>query len=228
METILGIKGKDFVMVAADCSHGHSIMVLKDGMSVSVFFIYHCLFYKFTPFSVDETKIHQISDKLVMATIGESGDTVQFTEYISKNILLYRMRNGYELTPKAAAHFTRKNLAEYLRTRNPYHVNLFVAGYDEKEGTELHYIDYLANAKSVRYAGQGYGGMFTNSIFDRYYYDNVTQEEAYDIFKKCVKEIQKRLIINLPNFKVTVVDKDGVKDLPMITARDLDNYDASS
>ncbi|XP_063699136.1 proteasome subunit beta type-2 [Culicoides brevitarsis] len=206
METILGIKGKDFVMVAADCSHGHSIMVLKD----------------------DESKIHQISDKLVMATIGESGDTVQFTEYISKNILLYRMRNGYELTPKAAAHFTRKNLAEYLRTRTPYHVNLFVAGFDEKEGSELHYIDYLANAKSVRYAGQGYGGMFTNSIFDRYYHDNVTQEEAYDIFKKCVKEIQKRLIINLPNFKVTVVDKNGVKDLPMITARDLDSYDASS
>jgi 20S proteasome subunit beta 4 len=63
-----------------------------------------------------------------MATIGESGDAVQFTEYISKNIMLYRMRNGYELGPKAAAHFTRKNLADYLRSRTAYHVNLFVAG----------------------------------------------------------------------------------------------------
>jgi len=205
METILGIRGKNFTMVAADCSHAHSIMVLKD----------------------DETKIHKISDKLVMATIGESGDTIQFTEYIAKNILLYRMRNGYELSPKSAAHFTRKNLAEYLRTRTPYHVNLFVAGYDEEEGPELHYIDYLANARSVPYAGQGYGGMFCNSIFDRYYHENVTQEEAYDIFKKCVKEIQKRLIINLPNFKVTVVDTNGVRNLEDITARGLDGYDAS-
>lgn len=31
METILGIRGKDFVMLAADCTHAHSIMVLKDG-----------------------------------------------------------------------------------------------------------------------------------------------------------------------------------------------------
>lgn len=118
----------------------------------------------------DLDKIHKISDKLLMATIGEAGDTVQFTEYISKNLALYKMRNGYELSPAAAAHFTRKNLAEYLRSRTPFNVNLFVAGYDEQEGGELHYIDYLANAKSVNYAGHGYGGMFCASIFDRYHH----------------------------------------------------------
>lgn len=31
METIVGIKGKDYVMLAADSSHPHSIMLLKDG-----------------------------------------------------------------------------------------------------------------------------------------------------------------------------------------------------
>lgn len=31
METILGIKGPDFVMVAADCTHARSIMVMKNG-----------------------------------------------------------------------------------------------------------------------------------------------------------------------------------------------------
>lgn len=64
----------------------------------------------------------------MMATIGEAGDRVQFTEYISKNILLYKMRNGYELGPKSAAHFTRKNLADYLRSRTPYQVNVLVGG----------------------------------------------------------------------------------------------------
>lgn len=63
-----------------------------------------------------------------MAAIGQSGDTVQFTEYIGKNIQLYKMRNGYELGPKAAVHYTRKNLADYLRSRTPYNVNLLVAG----------------------------------------------------------------------------------------------------
>lgn len=31
METILGIKGPDFVMVAADSTHARSIMVMKTG-----------------------------------------------------------------------------------------------------------------------------------------------------------------------------------------------------
>lgn len=121
----------------------------------------------------DQDKIHTISDKLVIAAIGDTGDAIQFTEYISKNLALYKMRNGYELGPKSAAHFTRKNLADYLRSRTPYHVNLFVAGYDEKEGSELHYIDYIANAKSLNYAGHGYGGIFAASIFDRYWHPSM-------------------------------------------------------
>jgi hypothetical protein len=31
METILGIKGPDFVMLAADCTQAHSIITLKEG-----------------------------------------------------------------------------------------------------------------------------------------------------------------------------------------------------
>lgn len=120
----------------------------------------------------DEDKIYKINDQLMMATIGESGDTVQFTEYISKNLALYKIRNGYELKPSSAAHYTRKNLADYLRSRTPYYVNVLVAGYDEAEGSELHYIDYLANAKSVNYGGHGYGAMFCASIFDRYHHES--------------------------------------------------------
>ncbi len=31
METILGIKGPDFVMLAADCTQAHSIIMMKEG-----------------------------------------------------------------------------------------------------------------------------------------------------------------------------------------------------
>lgn len=52
----------------------------------------------------------------------------------------------------------------------------------------------------------------------------ITQAEAYDILKKCVLEIQKRLIINLNNFKVSVVDQNGVRKLDDITSKTLLNY----
>lgn len=127
-----------------------------------------------------------------MSVTGEAGDTVQFAEYISKNIQLYKMRNGYELSPKAAASYTRRNLAEYLRSRvsfpsildwlfqsnvlilsvfpqTPYTVNLLLGGYDDKEGASLYLIDYLASMIKIPFTTNGYGGLITLSILDRYY-----------------------------------------------------------
>jgi len=66
---------------------------------------------------LDESKIFKISSQVVMAVSGESGDTNQFAEYISKNMQLYKMRNSYELSPASIAKYTRKNLADYLRSR---------------------------------------------------------------------------------------------------------------
>jgi len=197
MECLLGVKFNDFVIIAADRTAANSIMVMKS----------------------DENKLHRLSNKLVMAVSGESGDTTQFAEYIAKNIQLYKMRNTYELSPREAASFTRRNLADTLRSKSPYMVNLLLAGYDENEGAQLYYMDYLASVAKVDYAAHGYGGYFSLSIMDRNYIRTMTQEQGYDLLKKCVQEVHKRLIINLPNFKVQIIDKNGIKDLPDINSK---------
>ena len=50
--------------------------------------------------SADYDKMFKLSSKLMMLVTGESGDTVQFAEYIEKNIQLYKMRNGMLLSEK--------------------------------------------------------------------------------------------------------------------------------
>lgn len=82
-------------------------------------------------------------------------------------------------------------------------------------------MDYLASAVRVPYAAHGYGGYFSLAIMDRYHVKKATPEEAYEIMKKCVREVHRRLIINLPNFKVQFVNKDGIQDMPNITAKNL-------
>ncbi|CAB0039713.1 unnamed protein product [Trichogramma brassicae] len=205
MECLIGIQFNDFVLVAADMTNATSIMVMKN----------------------DEQKIHKLANKLVMAVSGESGDATQFSEYINKNLQLYKMRNGYELSPKAAANFTRRNLADYLRSRTPYFVNMLMAGYDDQTGPELYFIDYLASCVKVPYAAHGYGGFFSLTILDRYHKKNLSEDEAYILMKKCVREIHKRLIINLPNFKVQKISKNGVTELPPITVQSLAVEDAA-
>ncbi|XP_038212452.1 proteasome subunit beta type-2 [Zerene cesonia] len=199
LQCLLGIQCNDFVMIAADQTNSHSIMVMKD----------------------DEDKIYKISDKLVMGVIGDSGDTSQFAEYIAKNIQLYKMRNSYELGPSAAANFTRQNLAEYLRSRTPYFVNILMGGYDKVNGPELYFMDYLASSVKVPFAAHGYGGFLSLSIMDRHHKKDLTEEEAYNILKLCVQEVHRRLFVSLPNFQVTLVNKDGVKALPVINSKSL-------
>ncbi|XP_056681023.1 proteasome subunit beta type-2-like [Monodelphis domestica] len=156
------------------------------------------------------------ASNIVQMSVGEAGDTVQFAEYIQKNVQLYKMRNGYELSPTAAANFTHRNLAYYLRTRTPYHVNLLLATYDEHEGPALYYMGYLAALAKAPFAAHGYGAFLTLSILDHFYKPSITREEAVELLKKCLEELQKRFILNLPSFSVRIIDKDGIHDLDII------------
>ncbi|XP_029519475.1 proteasome subunit beta type-2-like isoform X1 [Oncorhynchus nerka] len=191
MEYLIGIQGQDFVLVAADNIAANSIIQMKQ----------------------DQDKMFKLSDKILLLCVGEAGDTVQFAEYIQKNIQLYKMRNGYELSPKAAANFTRKNLADYLRSRTPYHVNLLLAGFDETDGPGLYYMDHLSALAKAPFAAHGYGAYLTLSILDRYYRPDLTRDEAVDLLKKCVEELNKRFILNLPSFTVRLIDTEGIHDL---------------
>jgi 20S proteasome subunit beta 4 len=59
-DSILGICGKDFVLIAADASAGFSIIVMKH----------------------DEDKIMKLDEQKLLAACGENGDRVQFCEFI--------------------------------------------------------------------------------------------------------------------------------------------------
>lgn len=192
METIIGIRCKDCVVVAADRVNAFSIIMVKNDMN----------------------KIFQLNDNLVMAINGEPGDAVQFAEYISKNIQLYKMRHGYDLSPLASTTYVQRNLANYLRSRTPYHVNLMMAGYDTlTDKPHLSYMDYLATTVEVPFGAHGYGSSFVMGLLDRIYKPDCTGDEAVEMLKQCIAEIQRRLIINQPAFQVCKVDKNGVAHL---------------
>ncbi|RMX37294.1 hypothetical protein pdam_00008917 [Pocillopora damicornis] len=126
---------------------------------------------------------------------------------------IIRMKDGYELTPHAAANFTRRNLADALRSSSAYQVNLLLAGYDDTEGPELYYMDWLASLQKIPFAAHGYGSFFSLSILDRYYKPGLSREEATELLKKCIEEVQRRFLVRLPDFFVRIVDKDGVHDV---------------
>jgi len=167
----------------------------------------------------DQDKMFKLTSKLGMVICGESGDTVYFGELIQKNIQLYKIRHGYELSPHSAANFTRHQLAEYLR-KAPYFVNSLIGGFDEQsQTTSLYYLDYFASLVDVPYAAHGYGAMFALSLLDRHYREDLTQEDAEELLVKCIQEVQKRLIINLPAFSYYFIDDNGISTKKKVTAK---------
>jgi len=164
------------------------------------------------------------------------GDTVQLAEFIQRNITLYQIRNTYPLRPSAAAAWIRRSLADSLRSRNPYSVNLLVAGYDPSvHEPSLYWIDYLGTLTQVPFAAHGYGAYFVLSLLDklvflcvcihshelmnaviRYHNPDASLEEGLAVLKRCVQELAKRLIVSPDKYKVKVVDKDGVREVNLM------------
>ncbi|CAN7046880.1 unnamed protein product [Brassica oleracea var. botrytis] len=211
MECVFGLVGKGFAIVAADTSAVHSILLHKN----------------------NEDKIMVLDSHKLVAASGEPGDRVQFTEYVQKNVSLYKFRNGIPLTTAAAANFTRGELATALRKvsylhrillwilcrdvlvlmlKNPYSVNILMAGYDEESGASLYYIDYIATLHKVDKGAFGYGSYFSLSTMDRHYREDISVEEAIELVDKCILEIRSRLVVAPPNFVIKIVDKDGARD----------------
>ncbi|KAF6156608.1 hypothetical protein GIB67_014587 [Kingdonia uniflora] len=188
MECVFGLVGNGFALVVADTSAVNSILVHKS----------------------NEDKIMVLDSHKLLGASGESGDRVQFTEYIQKNVSLYQFRNGIPLTTVAAANFTRGELATALR-KNPYSVNLLLAGYDKETGPSLYYIDYIATLHKIDKGAFGYGSYFSLAMMDRHFHSGMSVEDAVNLADKCIMEIRSRLVVAPPNFVIKIVDSKGAR-----------------
>ncbi|PWZ01137.1 putative multicatalytic endopeptidase complex chain PRE1 [Testicularia cyperi] len=190
MECSFGITGKGYTIIASDSNAARSIVKMK----------------------TDVDKQSVLSDHLVMTYSGEAGDTLQFSEYVERNLRLYGIRHHVELRPRAAAAWIRKQLAESLRSRSPYQVNLMLGGFDlPTSEPALYWIDYLGTMATVPYAAHGYGAFFTMSTMDRFHRPDMNLEEGLELLRKCIDELKKRFIVDLGEFTIRIIDRDGTR-----------------
>lgn len=167
------------------------------------------------------------SHKLLVGS-GVPADSVNFNEYIQKNLKLYELNNNVRLNCHAAANFLRGEvifncctsltfecLYEFLQMasalrRGPYQTNSLLAGFDE-DGPSLHFIDMYAALCKVNFGAHGHCSNFILSVFDRAWRPDMDEQEAIDVMKKCILELHTRFLISQPKFFVKIVDKNGVR-----------------
>ncbi|CAF0858020.1 unnamed protein product [Rotaria sordida] len=193
VESIIGIRGKNFVLLAQDAN------TTKYGI----------LNMKF-----DTNRLFKLSEHCAMLAAGEPGDVVQFAEYVGKNIQLYKMINGIELSPYACANFTRHEMATSLRSRNSFLANLIVGGYStnerDQQRVQLYSIDYLGAMVSANVVAHGFCQFFALGIGDRFWKEDLTVEEALAMLQIIVNELGKRMAAYPHCVFVRIIDEKGI------------------
>ena len=92
MDSIFGLVGKDFAILASDMAIARSILVYKH----------------------DVDKIVQLDSHKIMVGGGVQADNVNFAEYIQKNFKLYELSNDLKLSTKASANFVRNEVSQKI------------------------------------------------------------------------------------------------------------------
>ena len=190
MDCVFGIQGNDYILLAGDrASISNSIIKLQD----------------------TDHKIWQLADKQLMACVGESYDKKDFSKLIKANLELYYYKNGQKLNTDEVASYIRQELAEGIRS-NPIQCNCLVAGFDS-DGPKLYWLDYLGSYAKLLKAAHGYGAYFLYGLMDNFYKKDLSLKEGEIIIKNCISELKTRFAINMVDFDVFKITKDGIEDI---------------
>lgn len=186
MDCSIGIKGRNFAMVAADMKIATSIMVVKE----------------------NHDKFQTLKNRIVVSATGDQGDAFRSMLSISEDALYEELQNGIELSPQVVAYMIQNKVHGGLRSRQ-LDVSSIVAGRGS-EGYSLWAVDRYGAICSGPFCANGYAAYFVYGIFDREYSADLSLDDALEIIQKCVDLLRERLVINLEGFLVKIVTDDGV------------------
>lgn len=190
MDCVFGLQGKDYILLAGDrASVGNSIIKFQDS----------------------DKKIFKLTDTQMIACVGEAFDKKDFPKWIKANAEVYYFENGQRLTTDEIASYIRRELAVGIR-RSPHQCNCLVAGFDT-DGPKLYWLDYLGSYGKLLKAAHGYGAYFLYGLMDNFYKKDLDLSEGEMIIKKCIKELKTRFAINMVNFDVFKITKEGIEDI---------------
>lgn len=205
MDSVFGFVGKDYAIVAADASQIRSVICFKR----------------------DESKMWDVESNKVLAASGPQADRVAFCEFIQKNLKLDGLRTGLKQSVHATANYVSGELATALR-KGPFQVNCLLGGYDgavidgeegmktagtSEEGPSLYWMDYMGTLQKTMFGAHGYCGVFVYSLFDAHWNPGMSREEGIELARRCIDEVNLRLVIAQPKFIVKLITKEGISEI---------------
>ncbi len=189
--TTIGIKGKDFVVLAADRQATMGSIVADPRAK----------------------KILKISDKMAITTAGLVGDAQMIVRFLRARVKRMEMEEGKHPSPRKVVSL----LSAVLNANRtfPYWVELIVGAYDKEPF--LVSMDAVGSVSEVKdFTATGSGSPVALGVLESKYKEDMKKDEAIKLAVSAI-EAARRIDIYTggkePGIDVVVIDKDGVKFL---------------
>ncbi len=165
--TIVGWKGKDFIILASDRQSTYGNVVGN----------------------TNAKKVFKIADKFVISFAGGLGDAQKIVRLLDGQVRLYETEREKNMSTSAISCYV-SNLLNYARY-HPFMAFFLIGGYDKKP--ELYDVDMVGGAESVdRYNAFGSGSMFAIGYLEQHYSDKFNKKQALEQIEKAINSSKKK------------------------------------
>lgn len=155
------------------------------------------------------------------SVVGFSGD-ISDMQFLDRDLTALSLEENYSspTQPRLCAANLHRYLAKLLYNRrskfDPLWNHILVAGLDDNDEPFLAATDLLGSTYSSPSLATGFGAMLAQPVMRKYAPDEesakkLTEEEAVDIIKECMKVLYYRDARSMDRYSMAIVTKDGVK-----------------
>jgi proteasome beta subunit len=155
-------------------------------------------------------KVYKIDNHLGMTIAGTVADAQRVVDILTANAQLYRMNMNRPMTVASAARLTANLLfsARYV----PLATQVLIGGVDDS-GPHVFNLDPFGSLTEEKSVSTGSGSPIAYGVLEDKYREGMAVEELLPIIVKAVNAAMKRDIASGNNYNVTVIDKNGYREL---------------
>lgn len=191
--TIVGIKGKDFIILASE----------RQGSYGPIKFL-------------DKRKIINIYKDIWIAVSGMVADTIHLTKILSIEARTYELERGYPPTTKALATLLSHYLYSGRFSFLPF-MSSFILGGKDTEGYHLFHLGSFGEIVEIKdYIAEGSGIFYALPILDADYREDMKEEDAIDLAIRAIRASVKRDLFSGRAIDVLVINERGSRFLEKV------------
>ncbi len=163
-------------------------------------------------------KVYRIDDHLGMTIAGTVADAQRVVDILTANAQLYRINMDRPMPVSSAARLTANLL--FNNRYVPLSTQILIGGLDDS-GPHVFNIDPYGSLTEEKFVSTGSGSPIAYGVLEDKYRENMTIAELLPTIVRAVNAAMKRDIGSGNSYNITVIDKNGYRELTEEEKRNL-------